>query len=147
MTGDASVLDGLNRPNAPGLGDLSGGLSHEEGTRVRALALEAFTRFRGESKRPAIPTREALERMMAFCAGEPIPKALAELGLEELALHEQDPRRREIDQRAVANANRRGFRVVIIGGGMSGLLLAYRLAQQGIDFCVLEKNEGVGGTW
>ena len=30
---------------------------------------------------------------------------------------------------------------------MSGLLTAYRLAQAGIDFVVLEKNPDVGGTW
>ena len=39
------------------------------------------------------------------------------------------------------------FRVVIIGAGMSGLLAAHRLAQAGVDFVVLEKNDDVGGTW
>src|SRR5262249_17397914 len=38
--------------------------------------------------------------------------------------------------------------VAIIGAGFSGIGLAIRLKQQGIeDFVVLERNEGVGGTW
>src|SRR5436853_6402626 len=37
--------------------------------------------------------------------------------------------------------------VAIIGAGFSGLGLAIRLRQEGIDFLVLERNAGVGGTW
>jgi cation diffusion facilitator CzcD-associated flavoprotein CzcO len=38
--------------------------------------------------------------------------------------------------------------VAIIGCGFSGIGLAIRLKQEGVeDFVVLERNEGVGGTW
>src|SRR3954471_11396154 len=38
--------------------------------------------------------------------------------------------------------------VAIIGSGFSGIGLAIRLKQDGVeDFLVLERNEGVGGTW
>src|SRR3954462_8131601 len=38
--------------------------------------------------------------------------------------------------------------VAIIGSGFSGIGLAIRLKQGGVeDFVVLERNEGVGGTW
>jgi cation diffusion facilitator CzcD-associated flavoprotein CzcO len=38
--------------------------------------------------------------------------------------------------------------VAIIGGGFSGIGLAIRLEQDGIrDFAVLERGDGVGGTW
>jgi cation diffusion facilitator CzcD-associated flavoprotein CzcO len=38
--------------------------------------------------------------------------------------------------------------VAIIGSGFSGIGLAIRLKQDGVeDFVVLERNEGVGGTW
>jgi cation diffusion facilitator CzcD-associated flavoprotein CzcO len=38
--------------------------------------------------------------------------------------------------------------VAIIGAGFSGIGLAIRLRRQGIDdFVVLERNDGVGGTW
>jgi cation diffusion facilitator CzcD-associated flavoprotein CzcO len=39
-------------------------------------------------------------------------------------------------------------RVAIVGTGFSGLGMAARLKREGIDdFVVLERNEGVGGTW
>jgi cation diffusion facilitator CzcD-associated flavoprotein CzcO len=38
--------------------------------------------------------------------------------------------------------------VAIIGSGFSGIGLAIRLRQEGVeDFVVLDRNEGVGGTW
>lgn len=39
------------------------------------------------------------------------------------------------------------FPVVIIGAGMSGLLMGHRLKQAGIPFSIIEKNPDVGGTW
>ncbi len=40
------------------------------------------------------------------------------------------------------------FRVVVVGAGAAGLCMAARMAQEGIrDFLVLDKSDGVGGTW
>ena len=39
------------------------------------------------------------------------------------------------------------FNVLIIGAGMSGLGFAAKLKSCGINFEILEKNSGVGGTW
>src|SRR3954464_8167435 len=40
------------------------------------------------------------------------------------------------------------FEVIVIGTGFSGLGMAIRLKQAGInDFLILEKDDGVGGTW
>lgn len=41
----------------------------------------------------------------------------------------------------------RKFSAAVIGAGESGLLMAYRLKQAGIDYTLFDKNEGVGGTW
>ena len=39
-------------------------------------------------------------------------------------------------------------RIVVVGTGFAGLGLAYKLKQAGIDdFIILEKSDGVGGTW
>ena len=37
--------------------------------------------------------------------------------------------------------------IAIIGAGMSGLLLAYRLKSRGFAFTIYEKADEVGGTW
>jgi len=44
---------------------------------------------------------------------------------------------------------RRKLRLVIIGAGAAGLLVAYQAARQlkDVTFVVYEKNDGVGGTW
>src|ERR1700761_3400552 len=41
----------------------------------------------------------------------------------------------------------RKFRVIVAGAGVSGLFMAERLKQAGIDFTVYEKADEVGGTW
>src|ERR1700742_1682538 len=38
-------------------------------------------------------------------------------------------------------------RALIIGTGFSGLGMAIKLQQQGVDFLILEKADDVGGTW
>lgn len=43
-------------------------------------------------------------------------------------------------------AERRGHRVVIVGGGLSGLTAAYRLLGEGFDPIVLDAREQVGGA-
>lgn len=58
-----------------------------------------------------------------------------------------------VDQRSdawgdeVPRELRTAHKVLVIGGGMSGLLAAYRLQEAGIPFVVIEKNASVGGTW
>ena len=48
----------------------------------------------------------------------------------------------------MSTAKPRDFRVIIIGAGPGGLCTAVKLREAGIDdFVVLEKAEGVGGTW
>lgn len=37
--------------------------------------------------------------------------------------------------------------VVIVGGGITGLYAANRLMQQGISFCLVEKQDQLGGIW
>ena len=48
----------------------------------------------------------------------------------------------------MSNTQQRDFRVIVIGAGPGGMCTAIKLREAGIeDFVVLEKAEGVGGTW
>jgi cation diffusion facilitator CzcD-associated flavoprotein CzcO len=49
-------------------------------------------------------------------------------------------------ERATA-ARARGFRVCIVGGGMSGIAQAVALARAGIPYEILEQSSDFGGTW
>ena len=49
---------------------------------------------------------------------------------------------------SAATARPRNLRIAIIGAGPGGLCMGIRLKQAGFDdFVLLEKSQGVGGTW
>ena len=54
-------------------------------------------------------------------------------------------------ERAVRRARVEGRgepRVVIVGGGLSGLATAIQLVRSGVrNFTIIEQSDGVGGTW
>ena len=39
------------------------------------------------------------------------------------------------------------FNAVIVGSGFSGIDIANKLKEAGVNFVILEKNSGLGGTW
>ena len=95
---------------------------------------------------PARPDAAVLQHMMAAGVGQPVPGEYIPLLLEEMRFTAEDSRavrwRRPPAPRALA-----GFRVLIIGAGLTGLCTAIRLQEMGIPFTILEKNAEVGGTW
>ncbi|MFC4593118.1 flavin-containing monooxygenase [Sphingobium tyrosinilyticum] len=90
-----------------------------------------------------IPEPALLQRIMSVGMGEPVSKEFIPLLLEQSGLGPQHdrshrPARQQIPQ---------GFKVLIIGAGISGLAAAIKLKEGGYDFEVIEKNSEVGGTW
>ena len=64
---------------------------------------------------------------------------------EEMSLDGQDLRAFQLDASASQRAQQ--YKVLVIGAGLSGLLMALRLQEAGIPYVLYEKNSGVGGTW
>lgn len=118
------------------------GLSGEQRTLARELALAALQKYR-EGAQLVTPTEADIETTMNRITGEDIPGNLVPMLREELNLFGEDSRRVEIDTRDMGP----DFRVLIIGSGMSGILAAIRLQQEGVPFLILEKNPEIGGTW
>lgn len=146
LTGDASILDGPMRPQKPLPGEHDGALSDDQKAAVRAIALDALRAYRDRGcTLPPLPAPETLRAMMSFMVGEEVPDEYVPMFLEEMALEDGDAR--DLDWSAVPAERRAAFHVAIIGAGMSGLLAAIRLEQAGVPYVVLEKNDGVGGTW
>jgi 4-hydroxyacetophenone monooxygenase len=146
LTGDASILDGPMRPQKPLPGEHDGALSDEQKAAVRAIALDALRAYRDRGcTLPPLPAPETLRAMMSFMVGEEVPDEYVPMFLEEMALEDGDAR--DLDWSGVPAERRTAFQVAIIGAGMSGLLAAIRLEQAGVPYVVLEKNDGVGGTW
>jgi 4-hydroxyacetophenone monooxygenase len=147
MSGDTSLLDGPIRPAGVYINEYQGYLSEEDKAAVREQALEVIKAFRhGGCKLPPQPDDATVHRMMNFMLGQEVPADYVPMMCEEMELDGNDARSDawgdEVDR-----ARREQHRVLVIGGGMSGVLAAYRLQEAGIPFVVLEKNPGVGGTW
>jgi 4-hydroxyacetophenone monooxygenase len=147
LTGDAArVLDGPIRlqPTLPG--EVDGGLTDTDKAAVRAMALQALRDYRDRGcTLPPPPSPQTIRAMMSFMVGTEVADEYVPMFLEEMALDHGDERGVIWDD--VPAARRAGFRVAIIGAGMSGLLAAIRLEQAGVPYVVLEKNAAVGGTW
>jgi 4-hydroxyacetophenone monooxygenase len=114
---------------------------------LRAKAAEFLRRYRGSGAGPiGIGPVDRLPHSLALTAGvDQLPDDDVELWLEELAL---EPWARGIRwERPPLPAGLQDFSVVVIGAGMGGLNAAVLLKQAGINFTLVEKNGGVGGTW
>jgi 4-hydroxyacetophenone monooxygenase len=127
-------------PRGPGDND-SGGFSPELQASIRHAALEHVLAWREGRLRPAPPpSPERVLRLLEISLGENLPAGYGPLLAEELG----------IADRRVAIAPPRsadGFRVAVIGAGISGLLAATELTRANIPFTIIEKDETVGGTW
>jgi 4-hydroxyacetophenone monooxygenase len=144
LTGDVGLLRNLQRP-VHKVGDPTGGLPVPQIAEIRAAALAALGSHR-ERRAPPAPSPAAVREMMDFVAGTDIPERYVPFLLEELAidgehLHRGMP---QIDAPAV---RKQSFRVLIIGGGMSGILAAIELGKAGIPYLLVDKNAEFAGTW
>ena len=141
LTGDERWLEERYRPTRNrGLGDnATGGLPEEAQQEIRDAAFSAIAAWR-DGHPPARPTPSEAEllRMLSFTMGEDVapeygPMIAAELGLGP--------------QPAPWPQTRAGFKVLVIGAGISGLALGVRLTRAQIDHEIIEREDEVGGTW
>jgi 4-hydroxyacetophenone monooxygenase len=100
----------------------------------------------GGCQLPTPPDRDTIHRMMNFLVAQEVPEEYVPMMLEEMELDGRD-HRTDAWGSEVPQQNREQHKVLVIGGGMSGVLAAVRLQEAGIPFVVIEKNASVGGTW
>ena len=140
-SGSDALLD-APRPVYDFFGDGMGDFPEAFQARIRAEADQVLWPILDGRASPAPPPDAArIRRMMDWIAGADIPERYVPFLREELALEGVDHRA----PRPIAQS--RPLRAVVIGAGMSGLLIAHRLRQAGVGVTVLEANADVGGTW
>jgi 4-hydroxyacetophenone monooxygenase len=83
---------------------------------------------------------------MSVAVGHPVPDKYVEMIRDDFGFGAQNAGGL-VWSKPIERSTRSGFRVAVIGAGLSGILAAIRLKQAGIDFEVFEKNPDVGGTW
>ncbi len=92
-----------------------------------------------------MPDRAQAHNLMELFQGGDFDPGLAGYGYEELAF--EDFSREAHWSAATTNRAPDGFLVAIIGSGFSGILAGIQLARLGIDFRIIERQPGIGGTW
>jgi 4-hydroxyacetophenone monooxygenase len=147
LTGDCSFIREEFRPPLramPTGAEPQGGMRPEIQVKARACAVEAIRRFRDSGcQLPRELPKEELQKLIEFIAGDAAPDYLS-LANHELGLTKDVG---APDWSKTQIAPERKLEVAIVGAGMSGLVMAHRLAQAQIPVVVFEKNEELGGTW
>ncbi len=144
VTNSCSHLRGEVKPIVIPLAEEEDGLSEEARQIARDQAFEILSAYRDAGcPELAVPDDAMVEEAMHFITGEAIPSEQLALMREELNLLGEDRRRVHIPSGMVPE----GYRVLVIGAGMSGILAAIRLQQAGIDYLMVDKNPELGGTW
>lgn len=149
MTADLAVreeiLTGPLRPQGLFLNEVQGFMSPEDQAAARAYAAGVVRDWRDRGCPEPEPVDAALlKRMMDWVTCEDVGAEYVPMMLEEMELDGVDTRASARPRDPAAAA---ALPVVVIGCGMSGLLAAIRLQEAGFPYVVVEKNDGVGGTW
>lgn len=115
--------------------------------RIRAALVEAIEAAAADGRDvPDDPPADLLPRMLEMAAGEKVREEYIPVFREEAAFGERDLH--DVDWRAPPPRERlEAFKVVVVGGGFSGIAMAIKLKRAGIPFIVIEKNDDLGGTW
>lgn len=144
LTGDLSILRNHLRPDPQLAAQEQGGLTNQQQADIRAIAYDVLCAYRdgGETRSCS---KADLVTIMSFAVGTDVGNEYVPLMLEELSVTGEDLRRPKWRKDEIAPD--RDFHVVVIGAGMSGILMAHRLEQAGVSFEIVEKNADVGGTW
>ncbi|MFE3055753.1 flavin-containing monooxygenase [Nocardia sp. NPDC059236] len=142
LTGDDKWLRAPYAPKrARGLDDNDdGGLPDEIQTEIRMALRCAVTEYDAGLLTTTAPSAERVTEILSAVLHEQVPVEYGPLLSEELG----------ITSRSVAltaQPAESGFSVGVIGAGMSGIAAARELQASGIRYEILEKNDGVGGTW
>ena len=148
MSGKLDLIRSGVKTSPPAFnGDTSGSIAPADQARLRAEALAVIKAYRDAgSPEPYRPSQAEMHEMIDFLFGLEIPDDYVPLICEDMSYHSADDREFRWN-RPVSDAQKARMPTIIVGAGMSGLLLGMRLKQAGVPFTILEKRDGVGGTW
>jgi len=146
LSGDPSWIRGSVRPRVAMSNEIQGGIPDDELADVRRRALPAIAAYRDGGCEPHRLDREFLAEMMAFLAGGPLEGPKLPMFFEDMQFDGADSRAVSWGNEVSAEA-KAASPVIVIGCGESGILAGIRLAQAGLPFVIVEKNDGPGGTW
>jgi 4-hydroxyacetophenone monooxygenase len=145
MTGDMSLLDQLPRPFMLIPMDLQGGMTEPDKQTVRDHAFDVVRDYRDRGcPPPFVPNAEQMRTMLEVISAGQVTEDYIDYVAADLRLTDADQSGPPL---ASTPEQRSAFSVVVIGCGEAGLLAGIRLKQANIAFTIVDKQDGVGGTW
>lgn len=141
LTHDEAMLDAFRPLIKPAFSWPPAEIPTGVGEELTAAMHKALTTPGGT--RPDAPAPELMRKIMSVCVGEEVEEDFVAL------VHDQCGFTPWIDRSAVPGRKPRpeGFKVLVIGAGMTGLCAAMKLDEAGYGYILIEKNPEVGGTW
>ncbi|MBL6898229.1 MAG: NAD(P)/FAD-dependent oxidoreductase [Luminiphilus sp.] len=144
VSGDECWLQEPYRPrrDVKLIADEDAGFTPEIQAEIRAAAVQMLADRESSPLHP-VPDEALILRMMSVCLGEQVAPEYAPTMREQMGfaplLESLTPLEAVPDSRQLP--------VIIVGAGISGILLGKMLLEQGIPFRIFDKNSQVGGTW
>ncbi|KAJ5814258.1 uncharacterized protein N7503_001008 [Penicillium pulvis] len=147
VTGDPDLANMRTRRHAIRGGAMFAHILSEED--VPALKEKAFAylaaRVPGDPIPPP-PSKAEAKKLADLFGDEPVPEVEYDYHYEELA-YEEFPRDAKWTDKKPSAEKIDSFKVVVIGGGISGVAAAVQFKRLGLNFQVLERQGAIGGTW
>lgn len=142
VTGDEKWLNEPYLPTrSPGLSDHdSGGLPVGVQREIREAGAHALAALQA-GQEPAIdaPSPALMSRMLSACVGEQVDETYGRMFSQEfrrrVAVIQEEPREST------------GFRILVVGAGVSGIIAAQQLNAMGVDYLVVDQHDAPGGNW
>lgn len=97
----------------------------------------------GEGLHKDTPSDEVMQRIMSVTVGEPVEDEFVDVVFDQCGFRPWIDRSKTEGRRKPPA----GFKVLVIGAGLTGMAAATKLREAGYDYVVIEKNSDVGGTW
>ena len=146
VVGDIKILDDLPKPKMAMLGEIQGYFTEQDKQLIKSIALPLLEKYflDTELKDFYIPSDDEMHKIMNYIVGAEVSEDYVPMMLDELNLRPSKPIKNTV---APDKRDMKDFSVLIIGAGMSGILMGIKLAEKGIPFKIYEKNSSVGGTW
>jgi len=145
LSGDRKWLGPNYRPQRDVrlIADEDAGLQPQVRDEIRGAAFDLLRARAGQSPAVYDPGDGLMLEMMRQCMDENIAEAYAPMMREEMGLTPRDA----LWSSPPPTNRLAALQVLIVGAGVSGLILGARLKRLGIRYTILEQSDAVGGTW
>ena len=143
MSGDRRWLEAPYRPkrDVKLIADEAAGFPDHIQAEIKAAAVKVLSKEKPEIA-IEVPDDTLMIEMMSICLSEAVPSEYAPMMREQMGFSSAGP-----DQDGAVSTDKNKRPVVIVGAGVSGIALGFRLKKLGISYIIVERNDEVGGTW